>query len=318
MSVIKNKHELKKIVEKKIKEVKLIDIHTHLFSASFDELLLWGIDELLTYHYLVAEFFRSNNTLSYKKFWKSNKKEQADLIWQTLFIDNSPISEAARGVITTLNALGIDTKKRDLNKIRKYFKNITTQEYIDKVFKITNIKEVIMTNDPLDEIERKKWEKGIKQDSRFKTALRLDTLLNNWKEALIKLKSSGYNVKFDFSGNTINEIKRFIRDWIKKMNPVYLPVSFPPDFNFPEDSSRGRIIEEVVLPVCKKENLAFALMIGVKRQVNPSLRLAGDSLGKADIKPIEYLCSNYPKNKFLTLFQKISMNYASQPENSIT
>ncbi|MFH1969228.1 MAG: glucuronate isomerase, partial [Verrucomicrobiota bacterium] len=31
------------------------DIHTHLFDPGMGPLLLWGIDELLTYHYLVAE-----------------------------------------------------------------------------------------------------------------------------------------------------------------------------------------------------------------------------------------------------------------------
>src|SRR5207249_12067206 len=43
----------------------------------------------------------------------------------------------------------------------------------------------------------------------------------------------------------------------------------------------------------------FALMIGVKRNVNPRLRLAGDSLGKADIAAVENLCVEFPDNKFL-------------------
>jgi hypothetical protein len=40
-------------------------------------------------------------------------------------------------------------------------------------------------------------------------------------------------------------------------------------------------------------------MIGVKRQVNPALRLAGDSLDKADIQTVERLCANFPDNRFL-------------------
>ena len=36
----------------------VMDIHTHLYSPEFGDLLLWGIDELLTYHYLIAETFR--------------------------------------------------------------------------------------------------------------------------------------------------------------------------------------------------------------------------------------------------------------------
>ena len=34
------------------------DIHTHLYAPAFGDLLLWGIDDLLVYHYLVAEGFR--------------------------------------------------------------------------------------------------------------------------------------------------------------------------------------------------------------------------------------------------------------------
>ncbi len=38
-------------------EVSVIDVHTHLFPPSHGDLMLWGIDDLLTYHYLVAELF---------------------------------------------------------------------------------------------------------------------------------------------------------------------------------------------------------------------------------------------------------------------
>jgi hypothetical protein len=41
------------------------------------------------------------------------------------------------------------------------------------------------------------------------------------------------------------------------------------------------------------------MMIGVKKLVNPDLRLAGDSVGKGDIETVEYLCAKYPDNKFL-------------------
>ena len=36
-----------------------MDAHTHLFPLEFNELCLWGIDELLTYHYLTAEALRT-------------------------------------------------------------------------------------------------------------------------------------------------------------------------------------------------------------------------------------------------------------------
>lgn len=298
---IRDKEELKKVVDCVVRETKITDLHTHLYSPSFGKLLLWGVDELLTYHYLIAEFFR-NHSIGYEKFWSLSKTEQAESIWKTLFLENSPLSEAARGVITVLNRLGIDTKKRNLKTIRKYFVDLDIEEYVEKVFQIANVKEVVMTNDPFDDAEREIWIRGVKEDSHFKPALRLDKLLNNWREASGCLKRWGYKVDEDFTDDTIEEIRKFLNDWIEKISPLYLAVSLPPDFAFPESSARARLIEECVLPVCRQRKLPFALMVGVKKLVNPGLRLSGDSVGKANIDALERLCSNYPENKFLVTF----------------
>jgi len=298
---IRDKEELKNVVDCVVRETKITDLHTHLYSPSFGKLLLWGIDELLIYHYLVAEFFRLHS-IGYKKFWALSKTEQAELIWKTLFLENAPLSESARGVITVLNRLGIDTKNRNLKEIRKYFADLDIEEYVEKVFQLANVKEVVMTNDPFDDSEREIWLKGIKQDSRFKTALRLDKLLNKWPEASVCLKGWGHKAEVNFAGDTIKEVRRFLNDWIEKISPLYLAVSLPPDFAFPAKSARSKLIEECVLPVCQERKLPFALMVGVKKMVNPSLRLAGDGVGKANITAIEHLCRNYPQNKFLVTF----------------
>src|SRR5687767_2402941 len=107
-------------VEAIVASTPIRDIHTHLYDPAFGELLLWGIDDLLTYHYLVAEVFRYLD-LPYQTFWNLSKTQQADLIWNALFIQNSPLSEACRGVVTTLNALGLEPRKRDLPALRQWF-----------------------------------------------------------------------------------------------------------------------------------------------------------------------------------------------------
>src|ERR1051325_11563626 len=111
---------LRSTVEKVVSSTATYDIHTHLFDPAFGPLLLWGIDELLTYHYLVAESFRYFD-MPYEKFWAAPKKRHAGSICEKLFVDHSPISEACRGVLTTLQRLGLDVKKRDLQSLRKWF-----------------------------------------------------------------------------------------------------------------------------------------------------------------------------------------------------
>ena len=89
-------------------------MHTHLFKPSLGTLGLWGIDELLTYHYLEAELFRSSD-IKPEQYWSMSKKEQADAIWKTLFVDHLPVSEATRGVVAVLQVFGLPTESKDLS-----------------------------------------------------------------------------------------------------------------------------------------------------------------------------------------------------------
>jgi len=40
-------------------------------------------------------------------------------------------------------------------------------------------------------------------------------------------------------------------------------------------------------------------MIGVRYQVNPAIKLAGDAVGKTDLHAVEHLCVQFPDNRFL-------------------
>src|ERR1700756_498872 len=104
-------------VEDALSATSFIDMHTHLFSPALGKLGLWAIDELLTYHYLEAEFFRSSSTTP-EQYWTWNKRQQADAIWQALFVENSPVSEATRGVVAVLQAFGLPTSGPDLEEAR--------------------------------------------------------------------------------------------------------------------------------------------------------------------------------------------------------
>ncbi len=295
---IANAKQLRETVDKYAGDVKLTDVHTHLCPPCFGNLLLWGIDELVTYHYLIAETFRWVD-IPYQDYWGLSKREQAALIWRTLFLENSPVAESCRGVLTVLEALGLDVASRELAAYERYFDKFTVQEYVDKVFELAGIRDVIMTNDPFDDAERKVWLESYQEDPRFKAALRIDALLNNWEANWPRLTEWGYEVEEEINSKTAGEVRRFLTDWAKRMGAVYMAASLPPDFTLPDFLSRGLLIEECVLPVSEELNLPFALMIGVKKLINPGLRLAGDGVGKASIETIEYLCTTYPRNKFL-------------------
>jgi hypothetical protein len=292
--------KLKEQVGKIIDETPIADIHTHIYSEAFGDLLLWGIDELLTYHYLVAELFRYKPDLDYEDYWNMPKQKQAELVWDEIFVKNSPISEAARGVVTVLNKLELDVGNKDLNKIRRYFAQISTSQYINKVFECSNVKYVIMTNDPFDKKEQEVWNKGGNTDSRFKAALRIDGLFYNFQQCRKEISNQGFEIIGDrVDTKVINTIKDFLKAWIEKINPVYIAASLPPDFSVEDGGTRAKMILECVLPIAREYNLPFAMMIGVRRLLNPALRFAGDGVGKADVEMIAKLARDWPDVRFL-------------------
>ena len=292
------REEMGQVVGRILRETPITDVHTHIYPAAFGDLLLWGVDELITYHYLIAETFRYEKS-SYEQYFAMPKRQQADLIWKTLFLDRSPLSEAQRGVLTVMNKLGQDVRSRDLGAIRKYCENKSVDEYIDIVFKTAGVKEVVMTNDIFNPQEFAVWSAGPKLDPRFKAVLRIDPLLNLDASAIALLQKTGYNADAELGGESVAEIRRFLKDWMLKMDALYVAASLPPTFRVPEGSLRSRVVEECVLPVCRELNRPFAMMIGVTKRVNPGLGDAGDAVAKADIGTVTYLCQKYPANKFL-------------------
>jgi len=292
------KAKLAEIVRDVVRRTPVRDIHTHLYDPAFGPLLLWGIDELLVYHYLIAESFRYFD-FPYEKFWAASKAQQANWIWQKLFIEHSPISEACRGILTTLNRLGLDVKKRDLPSLRKWFAGQNPSDYTTRCMELAGVESVCMTNSPFDEIERPIWEKGFARDGRFEAGLRIDPILVDWKNAAKTLAKWGYKVAATLNAKSIAEVRRFLEDWTRRIDPRYLMVSLTPDFRFPAKDDCARLISEAVIPHCREHGLPFALMLGVKRQVNPELRLAGDGEGRSDLQALQNLCAAYPENKFL-------------------
>jgi hypothetical protein len=285
-------------VQDVLESTPFIDIHTHLFSPAFGKIGLWGIDELLTYHYLEAEFFRSSNTTP-EEYWQLPKTERADRIWKGLFVENSPISESTRGIVAVLNAFGLPADASGLREGRRFFQAQSIEPHIRKVFQMAGVSSVVMTNDPLDPEERDVWMSGGQDHPQFHAVLRLDRILWGWASHWQQLASEGYAVDERASGKSLAEVRRFLADWHERMRPLYMAVSLTDAFQFPDDTLTSKLLSEAVLPSCREFGQPMSLMIGVRRQVNPRLRLAGDAVGQADLRALENLCRSFPDNRFL-------------------
>lgn len=300
----------------------VVDMHTHLYPPSFgtpmggrsgkpdpNGLLLWGVDELLTYHYLVAEVYRvvPPSKLPYEQFWRMSKRQQADHIWKHLFVERAPISEACRGVLTTIQRLGLDPSDATPDGWRKWFDQQDPSDYIDRVMQVANVKSITMTNPVFDDNERQRWLENPKVggDPRFTAVLRIDPLLRDFPGTAAKrLTEWGYPADAEVTPKSVEATKKLLRDWLDRQKAIYVALSLPPEFRYPADpgDAVGRagqqILEQAILPVCAERNLPFAMMIGSKMRVNPALRDAGDMVGKADVNSVVNLCREFPDNRF--------------------
>lgn len=177
-----------------------------------------------------------------ESFFALPKTDQADMIWQALFVERSPISEACRGIVTTLVGLGLSQQvaTRDLNGIRKFFSTFRdrglegTELFCETIFAKSGIEYAIMTNIPFDSNEARFWRPHRTDYSkRFRSALRVDPLLAGDRATVENaLKASGYDV-------TLDGARKYLRDWCDTMKPEYMMASTPHDFVLPEGTIAG-------------------------------------------------------------------------------
>ncbi|MCG8511336.1 MAG: hypothetical protein MI741_19130, partial [Rhodospirillales bacterium] len=245
--------------------------------------------------------------MSFDTFWAMRKSEQADLIWKKLFVERTPISEACRGVVTTLSSLGLDPNERDLSGYRKWFAEQDAETYVDRVMELTNVDRITMTNEVFDPHEHQLWldKPNVGDDPRFAAVLRVDKLVVDWPVAATFLRERGYSVDASLGGSSIDEIKRFLGEWIDRMKAVYVAMSLPPQWRFPVEAGDTtatfgeKVLTQCMLPVLAQRDMPLALMIGAQRQVNPALQLAGDMGFASDVGSLVRLCATHADNRFL-------------------
>ena len=191
----------------------------------------------------MAEYFiTAPSSVTPEGFYAMSKHDQADVIWKALFIDRSPVSEACRGVITTLQAFGLhaQVQARDLEGIRNYYREFRdrgiegAEAFSELVFRTAGVRYAIMTNIPFDSNEAQYWRPKRKEyPNRYRSALRVDPLLAGDRATVEKaLKANGYDT-------TLEGARQYLRDWCDIMLPEYMMASTPHDMVASQGSLTG-------------------------------------------------------------------------------
>jgi len=195
-----------------------------------------------------------------------------------------------------------------LEALRAWFRAQDPSEHLEKVFKLAGLKYAVMTNIPFDPQEAKHWFQAPGEapkfiSSRLKPALRVDPLFaGNWAGVGAALRLASYE-------ETLEGCYKYIKDWVRRMKPVYLMASTPAGFTYKKGKKRDAngnatpsandLIEAVVMRVAREDKLPIAIKVGALRGANPALKSGGDSVEVADLSFIRELCTAYPTVKLL-------------------
>jgi len=205
-----------------------------------------GLDDLLTTPELVGQTLRTQR-FDPAQFAAADKPTQAHTVWKTLFLDQIPLSDATRAVLTTLQSFGLDINEKDLDQLRSKF----PKEAWEQVLGVAGVTRLVMTNDPFDDKERAFWQSQPQRDVRFFSGLQLNTMVHGWKDNHPRLKPWGYQV----SGNITtshDEIMRFLDIWMDRTLPIYVSFSLPALQGEP-----GQMLRNCILPICLKRGIAI-------------------------------------------------------------
>eukprot|EP00443_Scrippsiella_acuminata_P000994 CAMPEP_0115296934 /NCGR_PEP_ID=MMETSP0270-20121206/67491_1 /TAXON_ID=71861 /ORGANISM="Scrippsiella trochoidea, Strain CCMP3099" /LENGTH=951 /DNA_ID=CAMNT_0002714581 /DNA_START=86 /DNA_END=2941 /DNA_ORIENTATION=- len=308
--------QLEEAVRQEVEAAEAVDVHTHLFPAGHGtQLMRYGIDAMLTYHYLVSEYL-ATSTDRPAEFYALQQKEQAERVWQGLFVKASPISEPCRGVLTTLNALGLrkEVAARDLEAIRTWYEGQDEEMFNEKMMRLARLRYVVTSHDPFEPRETASCLEPPTQAPRYRSALALDKLLEgDWSAICHTLKEAGKPC-------TLRGATELLQRCLEALQPIFLTAATPHAFSYEQlsgspqeelldaalDSSSAQqpptpqqVLDLVVLPLCRSAGLPLSLRMGTQRGVCPELRMAGDGVGSAQLGSLAQLCRGHPQIKFM-------------------
>ena len=170
---------------------------------------------------------------------------QACYIFDELFVKRTPLSEACRGVITSLGELGLGemltraargvaSPERRLDELRAWFASQSAEEHLERVFQTAGLRYAVMTNVPFAPEEAEHFFLGPGSapappiSPRLKTALRVDPLLSgHWPAVSAALAAASPPYEQSLAG-----AYAYVRDWVSRIDPLYLMASTPAGFRY--------------------------------------------------------------------------------------
>ena len=225
------------------------DEHSHLLhNTAGDELCFWGIERLLTYHYVRRILFAEGHVTP-EVFYSWSLREQADFVWQKLFVNrlSDCTDEGRKGVILVMQCFGLDPNAKNLDQAREFYREQTAEMIQQKSMKIAGVTRVVGTQDILDPAEVAFYQtKNCGFNQELRPAIRLDELLLHWLRAIPKFAEYGVDLHKDPKNEQNHDkLRKFLAETFEMLGGdiAYLASSFGPS----DDPSNTQTAKGILL-----------------------------------------------------------------------
>ncbi|OLP92640.1 hypothetical protein AK812_SmicGene25541 [Symbiodinium microadriaticum] len=214
----------------------------------------------------------------------------------------------------SLSALGLKdaVASRDLAAIRQWYAGQDAEMFNEKMMRLARLRYIVTSHDPFESDQLQHCLTPPSCPPRYRSAVALDKLLEaDWPAVCRTLKESARPM-------TLRAAAELARECVRAIQPVFVTAATPDGFVYHRsvsnmssgaidaDLSSGvstpspqQVLDLVLLPLCREFGVALSLRMGTRRAVSPSLGLAGDGVGAAELRSLGHLCEANPDVKFL-------------------
>ncbi len=164
--MISGRDELVKIIRAAMRRAPAHDPYTEITLPRIADDHGNGVDALMTAPLLLQEASRYNTDVT------GNTSQVADAVYQSVFLNHSPISDAAQATLWALKKMGLAMGDRSLSEARRAWRRRKGLDHTLDALDMANLAQVAVRVDLFDEIQQT----PAQIDDRLYASIRLDTL----------------------------------------------------------------------------------------------------------------------------------------------
>ncbi len=250
--MIQDKEMLRNGVRDAMRKSGALDVWTNL-SASFElDEAARGVEALIADQAELHDLARAAGVPL-----PEERDVRCDVLFQALFVEQMPLSDAAQRTLLTLERLGMPLGMRDLDTLREQLREISSEERIARVLDLAKLRGIACTLDPFapnaaEELERIQ---ASPHADRFLPTLTVMTL----QQALAQdtpISALGCAIERDRHGAHVGRIAEVLIQWATVTGARMVRAGWRT-----ADTEQEMLMRYAVLPLCEETRLPLAMAL---------------------------------------------------------